>query len=194
MEQANQGKVILLNGATSSGKTTIAKLLQAKIGEPFWHYSIDHLRDSRVVPMERFRSGEFKWSEFRNSFFSGFHQSLPVYAGAGNNLIVDHIIDTEEWMLELVQLLRPFDVFFVGVHCPVEELERREVTRGDRPLGDAKKDFETVHKHATYDLELDGTLAPEANVELLLRAWVGRTQPSAFMKMCENSSLRAAKY
>jgi len=39
---------------------------------------------------------------------------------------VDHIIEQEQWLADLVELLAPFDVFFVGVHCPLPELERRE--------------------------------------------------------------------
>ena len=31
------GKIILLNGPSSAGKTTIAKAIQQTIDEPFWH-------------------------------------------------------------------------------------------------------------------------------------------------------------
>ena len=64
------GKIIFLNGASSSGKTSIAKLLQQKIEQPFWHISIDHLRDAGVLPLDRIRSGEFEWSKMREVFFS----------------------------------------------------------------------------------------------------------------------------
>lgn len=182
-ENKESGKIILLNGATSSGKSTIATLLQAKIDEPFWHFSIDHLRDAGVLPLDRINSGEFKWSELRDSFFGGFHHSLPAYVQAGNNLIVEHIVETKEWMDLLVDLLEPFDVYFIGIHAPLQVLERREAERGDRPVGGARKDFETIHLHAIYDFELDSTLLPEQNVDLLLQAWKKRTQPSAFKQM-----------
>ena len=55
--------VIFLYGASSSGKSTIAKALQKRIENPFWHISIDHLRDAGVLPTERFKSGEFLWSD-----------------------------------------------------------------------------------------------------------------------------------
>lgn len=168
------GKIIFLHGATSSGKSTIAKLLQATISEPFWHVSIDHIRGAGVLPLERIRSGEFPWGDLREDFFNGFHHSLPPYATAGNNLIVEHIIETEEWRELLAELLAPFDVFYVGIHCPLPELERREKARGDRPLGGARKDFETVHTGMVYDLELDGTLPPEENVKRLIEAWEQR--------------------
>jgi chloramphenicol 3-O phosphotransferase len=73
------GRIILLNGASSSGKSSIARAVQAKIEDPFWHISIDHLRDAGVLPMDRFRSGEFKWSQARDAFFEGFERSLLAY-------------------------------------------------------------------------------------------------------------------
>jgi chloramphenicol 3-O phosphotransferase len=168
------GKIIFLNGATSSGKTTIAKLLQSKIEEPFWHISIDHLRESGVLPLERFNSGEFNWHENRENFFKGFHLSLRAYVEAGNNLIVEHIIETNEWKDFLIEQFRDIDIFFIGVHCPLEELERREEKRGDRPIGGARKDFEIIHAFNRYDMELDATLSPEQNIELVLTAWKAR--------------------
>jgi len=59
------GKIIFLHGASSSGKSTIARALQARIDEPFWHISIDHLRDAGILPSARITSGEFKWPEMR---------------------------------------------------------------------------------------------------------------------------------
>jgi chloramphenicol 3-O phosphotransferase len=173
------GKVILLNGASSAGKSSIAAAAQARIEAPFWHYSIDHIRAGGMLPMDRIRRGDFAWREMRPAFFDGFHRSLPALAGAGNNLIVEIIFETREWLVDVVGLLAPFDVFFVGVHCDLEELERREAARGDRPLGDARRDFETAHRHAIYDLELDATRPPELNAERVIEAWKARTRPSA---------------
>ena len=177
------GKVIFLNGATSSGKSTIAALLQARIDEPFWHFSIDHFREAGILPLDRIRSGEFDWKELRASFFDGFHRALAAYVAAGNNLIIEHVIETKQWLDLLVEQLAPFDIYFVGIHCPLDELERREAARGDRPIGGARQDFETAHARTQYDLELDGTLSADANVIQLLEGWKRRTQPSAFSRM-----------
>jgi len=138
------------------------------------HLSIDHLRDGGVLPLERYASGEFAWQEHREAFFRGFHLSLGAYAQSGNDLIVEHIIEKREWKELLVDVFKDIDIFFVGIHCPVEELERREKLRGDRPLGGARKDFETIHAFNCYDLEIDGTLPPEENAELVISAWLQR--------------------
>jgi chloramphenicol 3-O phosphotransferase len=179
----NFGKIILVNGASSSGKSTLSRALQAKLEQPFWHYSIDHLLAANILPHTRIKSKEFLWSDLRPQFFAGFHQSLPALAKAGNNLIVEHIVETKEWMQLLLELLAPFDVFYVGIHCPLLELERREQMRGNRRIGEARQDFEIVHTFGMYDLEIDSTKDLDANVAKVLSVWKARKHPSAFETM-----------
>lgn len=187
---SNYGSIILLNGASSAGKSTLAQGLQSMLPDAFWHYSIDHLSDAKVLPRERIRSGEFRWNDLRDSFFEGFHRSIPAFAQAGNNLIVEHIIEEPEWMERLLQLLDGFDVFFIGVHCPLEELERREVARGDRPVGDAKRDFEIAHRFCRYDLEIDSMEAIEKNIQMAISTWQDRGRVQAFDLMRKDESWR----
>ena len=173
MEQGphnSRGRIILLNGASSSGKSSIARELQRQLPTPFLHLSIDHLPDSGVLPLERFRSKEFIWAETRANFFTGFERAVAAFAGAGNDLIVDYIIETREWMERIEGVLSDCEVLLVGVHCPLEELERREAERGDRPLGDARRDFFTVHEHCAYDFEVDATLPPSVNASRIIKA------------------------
>jgi len=182
-DRGGRGKIILINGASSSGKSTLALALQRNLDEPFWHYSIDHLREAGVLPMERVHSGELDWPSLRPAFFDGFQRSLPAFAEAGNNLIVEHIVESAEWMERLVELLSSIDVFFVGVHCPLPELERREEMRGDRRTGEARADFDAVHRFAEYDLEIDSTESVEHNVRQLISSWRSRESPRAFERM-----------
>lgn len=179
------GKIILLNGASSSGKSTLARGLQAALDEPFWHFSIDHLRSADVLPKARIESGEFPWRTLRSQFFDGFHRCLPALTNAGNNLIVEHIVETTDWMHRLLRLLRDLDVFFVGVHCPMAELERRELERGDRRMGEARADYETTHASCTYDFDIDTTSPLDRNVDAIIAAWKMRRRPSALDRMAQ---------
>jgi len=182
------GKIILLNGASSAGKSTLARSLQQQLPEPFMHWSFDHLRESNALPMARIRNGELDWARMRPAVFDGFHRSLSAFAKAGNNLIVDHIIEEEQWMADLVELLAPFDVFFVGVHCPLPELEGRERLRDDRRPGEARRDFQSVHRFTEYDLDIDATQPNEGNVARLITAWNARSRPTAFERMATRRS------
>jgi len=182
-DSRDPGKIILINGASSAGKSTLARSLQQQLQEPFLHWSFDHLRESNALPMARIRTGELDWALMRPAVFDGFHHCLPALAKAGNNLIVDHIIEQEQWLANLVALLAPFDVFFVGVHCPLPELERREQQRGNRQPGEARRDFHTVHRFAQYDLDVDATQPTESNVARLITAWQARSHPMAFERL-----------
>ena len=162
--------IIFLHGASSSGKSTLARALQASIEQPFWHMSIDHLHDAGVLPTRRFENGDFAWSASRTAFFAGFHASLAAYADAGNNLILEHILDTAGWAEDLHRHFALHDVLFVAVHCPLELLIEREETRNNRPAGSAERDFHTIHRGRRYDLELDSEDGTGPNVQKVLDA------------------------
>lgn len=182
------GKIILMNGASSAGKSTLAAALQARMDEPFWHYSIDHLISANVLPGDRLDAGHFQWKDMRPRFFEGFHASLPALAGAGNNLLVEHIVESAEWMDRLARLLQHLDVFFVGVHCPLEELERREILRGNRRLGEAKADFEKTHRYCEYDFEVAATLPAIENADSVIAAWKRRSAVGAIQRHARRSA------
>lgn len=173
--------IILLNGASSAGKSTLAMALQAQLDEPFLRFSLDLLMfGGEVLPKRRDRDGPFSWTAMRPKLFDGYHGCLAALAGAGNNLVIDYVMETTEPRRHLASLLSPFDVFYVGVRCPLPELERRERQRGDRRTGDARRDHETVHGFGAYDAEVDATLPPEQNAARLAAAWQARRRPGAF--------------
>jgi chloramphenicol 3-O phosphotransferase len=179
------GRIIIINGPSSSGKTTLALALKKQLDIPFLRFSFDLFLDNNVLPMDQIKNGAFLWDSMRPSVFSGIHQCLPALAQAGNNLIFDHIIETKAWQDDLLQQLIGLDVFFVGLHCSLAELERREVERGNRHSGEARTDFETVHSFTTYDLELNSENAVYDNAKVLMEAWKERKHPSAFDKMLQ---------
>ena len=150
---------------------------------PFIRFSFDLFLDHKSLPSEQIKMGRFPWDQIRPAVFRGIHRCLPALATAGNNLIFDHIIETKAWLYELVSLISGLDVFFVGVHCSLPELERRELQRGDRRPGEARQDFLTVHNIPVYDLEINSERPVEDNAALLIQAWKKREHPSALDRM-----------
>ena len=174
------GHIIFIHGPSSSGKTTLARAVQQQLDLPFLIFSFDVFRDCQVLPMDQINGGTFSWPDMRPAVFKGVHQCLRALAIAGNNVLFEHIIETQAWLDELVRLLAGLDVFFVGLHCSLEELERREGQRGNRRIGEARTDLETVHSFATYDLALDSEQPAEDNARRLIAAWIRRNRPSVF--------------
>ncbi|MFK7804537.1 MAG: chloramphenicol phosphotransferase CPT family protein [Anaerolineae bacterium] len=185
MTGIQKGKIIVINGASSAGKSTLATAVHQRLPVPFLRFSFDLFIDSDALPREQIQTGGVDWAEMRPRVFRGYHRCWPALAGAGNNLLIDHIIEEESWVADLTQLLAGYDVFMVGLHCSLEELERREIARGDRGKGDARRDLEVVHKYVTYDFKLDAQDDLESNAEALIEAWQTRKSPSAFDQLRE---------
>jgi chloramphenicol 3-O phosphotransferase len=169
------GRIILLNGASSSGKSTLAKALRRSLDEPFLHVSSDQFVAAGMLPARRDNGGPFDWwGQVRPRFFAGFHRCLPALASAGNDLIVEHIIEFRSWREQLAVLLADLDVFLVGVHCSPDELDRRERARGDRRVGEGRTHIEVdrIHSFGPYDFEVDTTTGvATVLVESILTAW-----------------------
>ncbi len=173
--------VIFLHGTSSSGKSTLAREIQARSDVPFWHFASDQFVEVGMLPKRINDGGSFDWSHHRPKFFKAFHYCIESVLKAGNNIILEHIIENKRWHSLLQEILTPYDMFFVGVHCPVATLRKREETRGDRSSGEAEFHLKHVHSYAEYDFEIDTSMnTNEINAQLVLDEWVKREESSFF--------------
>jgi len=172
------GRVILLNGTSSAGKTTLALALREIMTGPWCYHTAAQLADAGFRDRDKPSPLVDGTPRERHRFFAGFHRSIAAFADTGNSLIVEHIIETPAWRDDLARTLAPFDTYLIGVHCPPDELRRREATRVNRYSGEAEFHLQT-HDFCTHDLEVDGTKDPAANAKFVVNAWIGRTEPRA---------------
>lgn len=207
------GSIIFLNGSSSSGKTTLALALQSILTEPFLHVALDQFRDGmpaayrglnsppgtcghaglNVVPMHRdgLSFTDIQFGPMGLTMLKGMRRAIAALAKAGNNVIIDDIIMRPEFLTDYVLVMQSFDVLFVAVCCPLEEINRREAVRPGRFPGTALGHFEAVHAHGMYDVQVD-TLhqSPTECALQVLQRWQDREHPSAFKKLTElNRSL-----
>lgn len=167
------GRIILLNGTSSAGKTRLAETLREGLPEPFCYYASDQLADGGFRATTHKASAADAANE-RARFFDGFHRSIVSFAEAGNDMIVEHIVEEPSWARQLEELLAHLDTFWIGVHAPIAEIERRERERGDRRVGEAKFHLKT-HRYCKYDLEVDTSQPQEATVLAIVEAWSKRS-------------------
>ncbi|MBD9593822.1 hypothetical protein IB277_12205 [Ensifer sp. ENS07] len=88
------GRIIFLNGTSSAGKSTLAKALREILPEPFCYYASDQLADAGFRVLRRGMHPGMRGERAR--FFDGFHRSIAAFAEAGNDLIVEHIVEESE--------------------------------------------------------------------------------------------------
>ncbi|MDX1614421.1 MAG: hypothetical protein R3300_08930 [Candidatus Promineifilaceae bacterium] len=166
---------MILNGTSSSGKSSIAKELQNVLSGYTLHTGIDHfiqmvprgflvLSDGTnpaavegllwVTANDGRRVTEFRLGPKAIQLKESMYRSAKAIASTGFNVIVDDVIMDERVLKTICQLLAG-KAYFIGIHCPKEEAILRERERGDRFPGLVETQFDTVHKHGLYDLECD---------------------------------------
>lgn len=189
------GQVVLLNGASSSGKTTIARQLLADFTTPWFHMGVDMFGAMRAEE----RTHELQPSEIREVLRrtrAGFHRAVAGMAEAGNDIVMDHVL-SEPWRLpDLLTVMQGIDVVFVGVHCSAADLTHREQRRPDRVSGTALSQSATVHTHGLYDVEVNTSVATvkvcSAQIRDFLQRIPGPTTRAFFDRLRDVSSVTCA--
>jgi chloramphenicol 3-O phosphotransferase len=171
-------RVVVLNGASSAGKTTLATAFreQRALAGDFWLViGIDDFlaklptvwmsagQDRGVFANDGVRF-ERTAEEITVAVGSLGRRLLRTYqacvcaaAGVGVNVVVDEVVIDETSWRDWVAALRNLDVVWVGVRCAAEVAEERSKVRGDRYRGLARAQTATVHRYPTYDFEIDTT-------------------------------------
>lgn len=144
-----KGMIIVLNGVSSSGKSTLAKEITKLLPE-FFAFSVDDY-DLVIEKMED-RENE-RLIPIETEYF--YYKNVAMFSDRGVNLILDQILHDPITLQSFYETLKSYPILLVGVHCPVEELKRREELRGDRRIGQAISQLSFVHKQEIYDIEVN---------------------------------------
>jgi chloramphenicol 3-O phosphotransferase len=185
--------VVLLNGTSSAGKSSLTLALQAQL--PFVRMGIDDFIYERAPKGWYGAPGGLRREPLNGAMVTvygaealklwrAYHRSVRVCVAEGLGVVVDDAILTRELLDDWVTALAGVDVFFVGVHCAPEELTLRQRARRDRETGGAIAAMKRVHAHAIYDLEVDSTATPSSALATqIISAAETRTGPSAFERL-----------
>lgn len=197
------GTIILLNGTSSAGKSTLAQALQKALPEPFLRLGIDTFL--AMLP-ERYFSLEPSTDPAISSWVThtdaagpviemhlgsveeralhAMYSAIVALAYAGNNVIFDDVMTKPARRHEAVRVLQALPVCLVGVYCPLAIAEQRERERGDRLIGLARGLFEQVHTDMLYDVVVDTAhQSVEQCVKGVLEALKTIPQPSAIQRL-----------
>jgi len=192
-----QGIIVLLNGTSSAGKTSISKELINQKEILFHHLSIDDFFKN----YNEFIDNKFPDSEptrevddqvvahiLFDSIISVYYSTIKLFSEMGLNVIVDTVIDNDKRFNDYLDVLFDYPTLFVGVICSKEELARREQTRGDRTIGLANSQFDKVYCFNEYDLEVNTEeLNPIECAEKILSFIESDKEYSVFKKLSKRN-------
>jgi chloramphenicol 3-O phosphotransferase len=181
-QESRCGMVIILNGPSAVGKTSLQREFQELIGvveNKLWiKLGIDSLFDNPLpnITLDNINlyknQNNIRWvkntiDDKNNPIVSlflgpegrkvinGMHRAIAAYAKAGNNIIVDYILYEKEWYNHFEDELKDIPHMWVKMNINLELLEKREAARNTSPQGHARSHYYSVHDGIKYDIELD---------------------------------------
>jgi len=180
---------IVLNGTSSSGKSSIAAELQQLWPGPLQASGLDTFltvqsrpffaNDGRVV-------AGFSWLPVTVDGQPAFevvpgplglamiragHAYWAACAAGGLDQVIDDVWLVAEQPAGLGHALAAANTLWVGVRCPRPVAEQRERDRGDRDIGMVRGQYPLVHTFRPYDLEVDTSAAsPRECADAILAA------------------------
>lgn len=176
--QTQSGTVIILNGPSAAGKSSVQKAFQKLNMPKLWiKIGIDNLFDfpmpditqenlqywqaknpirwvSSTTDSEGKKSIELHVGSQGQKVALAMNSAIAAYAREGLNVVVDYIAYKEEWLSDLETKLKPFMAVFVAVDISIEELERREAARKTSPVGHTRSHYNQVYWNKAYDLRV----------------------------------------
>jgi len=201
------GKIIVLNGAPRSGKSSIIKAVQntfdgiwVNIGVDIY---VDHITPPGLQPGLGLRPGGERpdLESFVSDCYTALYASIAIHSKLGLNIIAD-VCHHDNYSKPLnilpgcAKILAEHRALFVGVRCPVDVIMKRR----NAPDPDHKRSYlkgtaeipvppqvllwEQVHLPGIYDLEVDtSTNSPETCAEIIRERLLSEMPPHAFKKL-----------
>jgi chloramphenicol 3-O phosphotransferase len=170
-------QVIILNGGSSSGKSSIARALQGLLPEPWLTFGVDDFVNALPPAMQNSEDGlvflpdgSISVGPAIRRLREAWEGGIAAIARAGVGLIIDDVFlagatAQDRWRIAL----RDLRILWVGVRCDPLVAAQREARRGDRVPGMAVLQAELVHRDVAYDLAIDSTNAsPETCARLIV--------------------------
>ena len=165
-----KGRILYLNGVTSSGKTSIVEALQAR-RDVFFYVVANDLFQEMIG--EDYLQEDY-WKYLGEVILMMYH-TAKLFSDLGKNVIIDSILVERdgvaphyERMKEILQD-NPLDI--VEVFCPLDICRQRNKERGDRYETQSEEQAELMAPDIQYSFRVDTSrLSPDECADAILKA------------------------
>ena len=205
------GRIVILNGAPRSGKSSIAKAMQAHLPGHWINLGVDAQNASlpqALMPGIGLRPGgempELEPHVVRlylalyDAIAAHARQGFDVVAALGHHDVYSRPLGI---LPACARRMAGLDVLFVGVHCPIEEIMRRRnanpqggfYAAGDTVPPPVQRWQDAVHVPGIYDLVVDtGTMSADDCVAAIAAVLADPPAERAFAKLAAMSPAPSA--
>jgi len=204
-----KNKIIILNGTSSSGKTSIMTEFKELAKECYYGIMMDgvhwmlpqkHLVYGKHSELDKQypllteegkkgfyfnKNGVCQFGEHARNISNDMIDMIKLFASNKRNIIIDYVLFGLEDIKIISQKLKDFDVYMVRVHCEPEELRRREKQRGDRHIGSAEA-IQKLIDTKYNDYVLNSTSKTPIELAQELYDFVNNNSPKALRELLKN--------
>jgi adenylylsulfate kinase/chloramphenicol 3-O phosphotransferase len=165
-----KGRIVFLNGVTSSGKTSIVDALQKKDSGVFFYVVANDLLQE-MVGEEYLR--ENYWKYLSEVILMMYH-TAKLYSDMGKHVLIDGILVEREEIKphyqQLLEILKDNPLDIVEVRCPLEICRQRNLARGDRKEFQSEEQHRLMAENIRYSMHVDTDLhTPEECAQIILK-------------------------
>jgi len=191
--------IIILNGTSSSGKTSIRHEFQKLTKDFYYDFSMDNLyglfpakyvnfKDKPLTKYHKLgiyfdaKTKTTKKGEYGIKFMNDMPYVIKTLADRDTNIIGDLVLTELERIKTLVKPIRDHQTYLVRTVCSIENLRIREKQRGDRKIGLAENQLPRIDtKYNDLVLESNNKTPKQLAKELI--SFIKNNKPQALKKL-----------
>lgn len=166
----DKGRIIFLNGVTSSGKTSIVEALQDR--EDCYFYVVANDLFEQMIG-ERFLREDY-WQHLSRVILLMYH-TAKLFSDMGHDVLIDGILverpELAPHYQQMLDILGENPLSIVEVACPLEVCRERSIARGDRYETQSQEQAAIMAKDIHYAMTVHTDQnTPEECAEAILRS------------------------
>ncbi len=166
----DKGRIIFLNGVTSSGKTSIVEALQDR--EDCYFYVVANDLFEQMIG-ERFLREDY-WQHLSRVILLMYH-TAKLFSDMGHDVLIDGILverpELAPHYQQMLDILGENPLSIVEVACPLEVCRERNIARGDRYEEQSQEQAAIMAKDIHYAMTVHTDQnTPEECAEAILRS------------------------
>ncbi|MGW8821444.1 phosphotransferase-like protein [Paenibacillus lautus] len=146
----SKGKIVFLNGVTSSGKTSIVDAIQLKSDE-FYYVVANDLFENTIG--DHYLREDY-WKYLSDAIIMMYH-TAKLFSDHGKNVLIDGILverpELKPHYEKVKDIFTGYPFYMVEVFCPLEICRQRNIERGDRAEDQSDWQNRMMAKDIQYD-------------------------------------------
>ncbi len=169
VKNMENGRIIFLNGVTSSGKTSIVESLQNQ--EDIFFYVVANDLFQEMVGENYLRKDYWK---YLSEVIIMMYHTAKLYSDMGKNVLIDGILVEREEIKphysQLLEILKNNPLDIVEIYCPLDICRQRNIIRGDRYETQSQEQYDLMAENIKYSAKVDTSIySPEECAKKIIK-------------------------